>query len=153
MSRHNGALRSKARQHALYVISEGTARVYRNRLPIADLGPGDVVGEMAFFGNGQRQATATSISRLRGLRINYHDLATVLRQYPALASAIRDVCAARTGWPTERSCGSHLHARSFGRRLDRPRLRNSSATVAASNRRPCTGYVAERSLAERSWAW
>src|SRR5919197_4983654 len=70
--------------HELYVITEGRAQVYRDRVPIAELGAGDVVGEMAFFGSGQRQATVSSIDRLRGLRIPYQVLAELRSRRPGL---------------------------------------------------------------------
>src|ERR1700730_2136824 len=45
---------------AFYIIREGTARVFDGRTEIATVGPGDVVGEMAFLDGGQRQATVSS---------------------------------------------------------------------------------------------
>jgi CRP-like cAMP-binding protein len=81
--------------HEMFVITEGAGRVYRGRTPIAELGPGDVVGEMAFFGNGQREATVSSVSRFRGVRINYAQLGAVLRRRPQLLAVFRDVYTAR----------------------------------------------------------
>jgi CRP-like cAMP-binding protein len=83
--------------HELYVITAGSAQVYRDRVPIVELGIGEVVGEMAFFGNGQRQASVSSLERLRGLRIPYRSLADIDRQRPQIVHAIRGVCAARLG--------------------------------------------------------
>lgn len=85
--------------HELYVITEGTARVYRDRVPIAELGAGDLVGEMAFFGDGQRQATVSSLDRLRAVRIPYRGLAAMQQRRPELVEAIRSVCAARHHGP------------------------------------------------------
>lgn len=81
--------------HELYVITEGAARVYRDRVPIAELGAGDVVGEMAFFSDGQRQATVSSLDRLRAVRIPYRGLAAMQQRRPELVEVIRGVCAAR----------------------------------------------------------
>ena len=75
----------------LYVITDGTARIYRDRVQIAELGPGDIVGEMALFGNGQRQASVSSVSRFRGVRTNCRELTRLLHRSPQLESVIRDV--------------------------------------------------------------
>jgi CRP/FNR family cyclic AMP-dependent transcriptional regulator len=81
--------------HELYVITQGSAVVFRDRVPIAELGAGDVVGEMAFFCDGQRQATVSSLDRLRAVRIPYRELAAIQPRRPELIEAIRTVCAAR----------------------------------------------------------
>jgi CRP-like cAMP-binding protein len=81
--------------HELYVITEGAARVYRDRVLIAELGPGEVVGEMAFFCDGQRQATVSSLDRLRAVRIPYRGLAAMQQRRPELVEIIRGVSAAR----------------------------------------------------------
>lgn len=79
----------------LYIITDGTVRVFRDRVPIAELGPGEIVGEMAFFGDRQRQATVSSVSRFRAVRIDYRELAGVLDRSPQLAAVVRSVCTAR----------------------------------------------------------
>jgi CRP-like cAMP-binding protein len=79
----------------LYVITDGAARVYRDRVPIAELGPGEVVGEMAFFSDGQRRATVSSLDRLRAVRIPYRGLAAMQQRRPELVEVIRGVCAGR----------------------------------------------------------
>ena len=81
--------------HELYLITEGAARVYRDRVPIAELAAGDVVGEMAYVGDGQRQATVSSLDRLRAVRIPYRGLAVLHQRRPELVEAIREVCTAR----------------------------------------------------------
>ena len=80
---------------AAYVILEGTARVYRERDVVAELGPGDLVGEMALLSGGQRSATVSSVTRLHGLRIDYDKLTHLLAQRPRLIHALRSVAAAR----------------------------------------------------------
>ena len=81
---------------ACYVLTDGTARVFHLRDQIAEIGPGDLVGEMALLGGGQRRATVTSSSRVSGLRIDNEPLRAVLDRHPALAEAFRAVYAAHS---------------------------------------------------------
>lgn len=81
---------------AAYVILEGRARVFRERDIVAELGPGDLVGEMALLAGGQRSATVSSVTRLSGLRIDYDKLAHLLSHRPRLIDAVRSVVSART---------------------------------------------------------
>ncbi|SHG14690.1 cyclic nucleotide-binding protein [Jatrophihabitans endophyticus] len=76
---------------ACFVLTEGTALVFHQREQIAELGPGDLIGEMALLGGGQRRATVTSSSRVAGLRVEYDALRTLLSQRSALADAFRAV--------------------------------------------------------------
>jgi CRP-like cAMP-binding protein len=76
---------------ACYVLTEGEARVFHQREQVAELGPGDLVGEMALLGGGQRNATVTSSSRVAGLRIENEKLRPLLKKHPKLADAFRAV--------------------------------------------------------------
>ena len=81
---------------ACYVITEGDVRVFSQREQVAEMGPGDVVGEMTLLGGGQRRATVTSSSRVAGLRIENDPLRAVLNQHDSLAQVFRDVYAAHS---------------------------------------------------------
>ena len=76
---------------ACYVLTSGSARVFHQRRQIAEIGEGDLVGELAFFDGGQRQATVTSSSRVSGLRVENEALRAVLDRRPKLAEAFRAV--------------------------------------------------------------
>ena len=78
---------------ACYVLAEGTALVFHQREQIAELGAGDLVGELALLGGGQRRATVTSSSRVTGLRIENGPLRTLLEKRPKLEAAFRGVYA------------------------------------------------------------
>ena len=80
---------------ACYVLTQGTALVFHQREQIAELGEGDLVGELALLGGGQRRATVTSSSRVAGLRIENEPLRTILDKHPKLQSAFQDVYAKR----------------------------------------------------------
>jgi CRP-like cAMP-binding protein len=80
---------------AFYVIREGTARVFDGRTEIATVGPGDIVGEMAFLGGGQRRATVSSATRLTGIRVDYDTLSDVIARRPRLGEALKAVYESR----------------------------------------------------------
>lgn len=81
---------------ACYFLLSGTARVFIRREEIAQLGPGDVIGEMAFLGGGQRGATVTSSSRVRALRVENDDLHRLVDTHPRLKDALQAVYNAHT---------------------------------------------------------
>ena len=81
---------------ACYVLVTGTARVFHQRQQIAEIGAGDLVGEMAFFEDGQRKATVTSSSRVTGLRIENDTLRPLFETRPKLAEAFRAVYTAHS---------------------------------------------------------
>jgi CRP/FNR family cyclic AMP-dependent transcriptional regulator len=84
---------------ACYVLTSGSALVFHQREQIAELGEGDLVGEMALLGGGQRRATVTSSSRVAGLRIENDALRPVLQRHPKLAEAFRAVYDAHSAAP------------------------------------------------------
>ena len=79
---------------ACYVLTSGSARVFHQREQIAEIGAGDLVGEMAFLEGGQRQATVTSSARVTGLRVENEALRPLLHEHPKLAEAFRAVYTA-----------------------------------------------------------
>jgi CRP-like cAMP-binding protein len=81
---------------ACYVLLEGTGRVFLQRREIAQLAPGDLIGEMAFLSGGQRGATVTSSSKVTALRIENDALAAVLERHPRLKETIQAVYNAHT---------------------------------------------------------
>lgn len=84
---------------ACYVLTSGAARVFLHREQIAELGPGDLVGEMTLYGGGQRRATVTSSARVTGLRIENEPLRDVLAKHPKLDEAFRAVYTAHSTTP------------------------------------------------------
>lgn len=82
---------------ACYVLTEGQARVFHEREQIAELGPGDLVGEMALLKGGQRRATVTSSSHVSGLRIENDALRKVFAKHPKVAAAFEAVYSAHGG--------------------------------------------------------
>ena len=66
-------------------IVEGTAEVTRDGQKLADLGPGDFLGEMALLEDLPRSATVTSTSPMRLLEMHRRDFSSVLDEAPHLA--------------------------------------------------------------------
>jgi CRP-like cAMP-binding protein len=82
---------------ACYVIMEGNAKVYHERAVIAELGPGDVVGEMTLLAGGQRRATVSSVTPVRGLRVENEALRKLLTERPHLSEALQAVYRSHQG--------------------------------------------------------
>jgi CRP-like cAMP-binding protein len=97
-----------------YAITEGTARVFVDRVQIAELGPGDIVGEMAVLTGELRRATVTSNTRLRGLRIANEDLTALFERRPQLLTVLRGAYEARTPAAHRQRIREVLRAGGFG---------------------------------------
>lgn len=76
---------------AAYVIMDGTAAVYKGRQLIAEVGPGDIVGEMSLLAGGQRRATVTSKTHLSGIHVEHEALGRLLEKRPQLRDVLTTV--------------------------------------------------------------
>jgi len=79
----------------MYVIVEGTVTIRRAGRLLADLGPGDVVGEMAVLDNQPRSADAQANKQVRLLRVSGQDLMQALERRPVLARGVIRVLTRR----------------------------------------------------------
>jgi len=85
---------------ALHVITGGHVRVERSQagetpLVLAELGVGDVVGEMGLLDNAPRSATVTALEDTETIEIHATVMALVVMQYPEVASALLRVLSRR----------------------------------------------------------
>lgn len=80
---------------SLYVIVTGGVKVTRNKLPLAELGPGECVGEMAALDWEPRSATVTASATTRLVRLDRNDLMDLLADYPELVQALATVLVER----------------------------------------------------------
>lgn len=80
---------------ACYVVTHGSASVYRDRVAIAELGEGAVIGEMAVLTGKLRRATVTTNTRMSGLVVSNEALLDLLASRHSLLSALRSVFASR----------------------------------------------------------
>jgi CRP-like cAMP-binding protein len=78
------------------VVADGDADVERGGTQIATIGPGEILGEMAFFGDGRRTATVRARTPMRLLVGNPRSFQSMLTN-PTLAERVRAVVEARSG--------------------------------------------------------
>jgi CRP/FNR family transcriptional regulator, cyclic AMP receptor protein len=81
--------------HDLFVIEEGTAEVTRDGVPVATLGPGEVLGEMGLLRLQRRAATVRAITHLRALSLDADHLAAMSEEMPEVAERLREIMARR----------------------------------------------------------
>ena len=83
--------------HEFMVVIDGSAEVVRDSEHVADLGPGDFLGEIAALDRGQRNATVVASSPMRVLVMTDRDLRHIARDMPTVDTQLRD--AAREHCP------------------------------------------------------
>jgi CRP-like cAMP-binding protein len=74
---------------SFYAITRGHARVFHGRRQIAEVGPGEVVGEMSVLSGRPRRATVTSTERMAGLRVATDEMTELFAHHPRLLDALR----------------------------------------------------------------
>ena len=77
-------------------IAEGTASVDRHSEHIADLGPGDVFGEMGVLQREQRNATVVATSPMLLVTLTSWDIRRLQKTAPKAVAHLRDVVAQRS---------------------------------------------------------
>jgi CRP/FNR family transcriptional regulator, cyclic AMP receptor protein len=77
-------------------IEEGTARVERAGATLADLGPGDVVGEMGVLQREQRNATVVATSPMLLVTLTSWDIRRLQKTAHKAVAHLRDVVAQRS---------------------------------------------------------
>jgi CRP-like cAMP-binding protein len=86
---------------AMHVILEGSVRVTRVepdlqvRLHLADLGPGEVVGEIGVLSGNPRNATVTALTDVVTLELGPSDVLHALKNVPGLSDALNGLVARR----------------------------------------------------------
>ena len=73
------------------VIEEGTARVERRGEHLADLGPGDVIGEMGVLEREQRNATVTATSPMLLMTLTSWDIRKLRKTAPDAVEHLRSL--------------------------------------------------------------
>jgi CRP/FNR family transcriptional regulator, cyclic AMP receptor protein len=76
-------------------IEEGTASVQRNGQHVADLGPGDMVGEMGVLERSQRNATVTATSPMLLITLTSWDIRKLQKTAPAAVDHLRNIVSSR----------------------------------------------------------
>jgi CRP/FNR family transcriptional regulator, cyclic AMP receptor protein len=82
--------------HEFMVIEEGRADVVRGGERVAELGPGDFLGEIAALTHGQRNATVVATTPITMIVMTDRDLRAIAREMPAVDRVLRAAAKART---------------------------------------------------------
>ena len=82
--------------YEIFVVEKGTAKVLRGDQHIADLGPGDVIGEMATMTDGQRNATVIATSPMTLIVMTSRDFRHIAKDMPVVGDRIRSIIEERT---------------------------------------------------------
>jgi CRP/FNR family cyclic AMP-dependent transcriptional regulator len=82
--------------YEFFIIEEGTAEVLRDGKHVAELGPGDFLGEIGAIEKTQRNASVVAASPMRVVVMTARDLRHIDHEMPAVAQQIRDAIAARS---------------------------------------------------------
>lgn len=81
--------------HELLIVVDGTAEVTRDGRHIADLGPGEAIGEIALLDGKPRTATVTAKEPMTLVTVSKRAFDTVLDRVPGLPHALLRTLAAR----------------------------------------------------------
>lgn len=81
--------------YEFFVIEQGRAEVSRADHVIAELGPGDFMGEMGLLGGIQRNATVTALTQMTVIVMSGQEFRSVSAEIPSVAEKIRASCRER----------------------------------------------------------
>jgi len=78
------------RSDACYIVRSGSFRVTREHpdgraITLANLGPGDIFGELAMFDDESRSATVETLDEVHAIAVAGADMRRLLRQHPDIA--------------------------------------------------------------------
>ncbi len=88
-------MREGRRGREFFTLIEGTVRVSKGGRKLADIGPGDFVGEVALLTHSPRMATATALTPVRTLVIADRDFRIVINNMPSIALKVLNTVAER----------------------------------------------------------
>ena len=80
-----------------YILLDGTVSVRRDGAEIAQLGPGDIVGEAAIMGNKLRNATIVALTPLETIHLTDESLRELDADMPRFHDALVEVAQSRVG--------------------------------------------------------
>jgi CRP/FNR family cyclic AMP-dependent transcriptional regulator len=82
--------------YEVFIIEEGTAEVVRDGKRVAELGPGDFLGEMGAIRQARRNASVVAKSPMRVVVMTARDFRRLEHEMSGVAQQIRDAIAARS---------------------------------------------------------
>ncbi len=81
--------------YQLLAIEEGTAKVEKSGEVIAELGPGDIIGEMGVLDRSQRSATVTATSPMLLVTLDRWDTKKLTKLSPTVAEKLKALVESR----------------------------------------------------------
>jgi CRP/FNR family cyclic AMP-dependent transcriptional regulator len=75
--------------HEFFVLETGTAEVVRGDQHVADLGPGDFLGEMGIIADARRNASVVATSPVTAIVMTAAALRHVARELPAVGERLQ----------------------------------------------------------------
>lgn len=78
-----------------YIVLSGSVEIRKAHQTIAELGPGDVFGEIALVNHSLRNASAVAATPIRVLRLGEDAIATLLEHDTAFADTLRSNAESR----------------------------------------------------------
>jgi CRP/FNR family cyclic AMP-dependent transcriptional regulator len=82
--------------YEFFVIEDGSAEVLRDGEHVADLGPGDFLGEMGIVTGSPRNASVVARERTRVIVLSEQDFRGMARSFPGVAERIREAVRERS---------------------------------------------------------
>jgi CRP-like cAMP-binding protein len=82
--------------YEFFVIEDGSAEVVRDGRHVADLGPGDFLGEMGIVTRAPRNASVVAREPTRVIVLSEQDFRGVARSFPTVAERIREAVRERS---------------------------------------------------------
>ena len=79
----------------MFILASGHVRVDHDDKTIAELGPGDWLGEMAILSEGTRTATATTTEPTRAFVVAHREFHSLMDKMPSVRTAVLDCVAER----------------------------------------------------------
>jgi CRP-like cAMP-binding protein len=80
----------------IIAIQEGTAKVHHGDEVIAELGPGDIVGEIGVLHRSQRNASVTASSPMALVTLTGWDVRKLKKQVPEAFERLEEIISKRT---------------------------------------------------------
>lgn len=109
-SRGETIIRQADQGHSMFIVHEGSVRVYMDEQEIARLEPGDFFGEMALLTGERRSAEVVALSDVVAVEITKEALQPVLYDHPELAATISAKVLERRGTLESRRVDVHEDA-------------------------------------------
>ena len=80
-----------------YIVLDGTVSVRRGGQEVAQLGPGDIVGEAAIVGHKLRNATIVALTPLEVIHLSAESVRALCEEMPSFRDALEQVARSRLG--------------------------------------------------------